>query len=280
MAATDLRPMTLGEVLDRTFTLYRERFLLFVGIVALPDLLLLVFKFGALLLENGNLKGLRPGEPSPALIGGILASAGLLIVLTFILVGIAQAATIWAVSEIYLGRPASVRSAYSNSAGRVLAVLGTIFLVGLATGVGFIFLIIPGIYVACRLAVTIPVVMVEQESPVAAMERSWQLTEDNAGQMFLLLLLVFVISYAVNMVFQFPVIFFTIAATIAKHPLSMGVTVYSYIAEFIGQVLAGPIGTISASLMYYNLRVRKEGFDIQHLFSSLGGAPVTETPGI
>jgi hypothetical protein len=58
------------------------------------------------------------------------------------------------------------------------------------------------------------------------------------------------------------------------------VTVYSYIAEFLGQVLAGPVGTISASLMYYNLRVQKEGFDLQHLFSSLGGTPVTETPGI
>ena len=34
-----------------------------------------------------------------------------------------------------------------------------------------------------------------------------------------------------------------------------------------------PIGTIAFSLMYYNLRVRKEAFDIQHLVASLGTNP-------
>ena len=40
MAKIDLRPMTLGEVLDRTFSLYKENFWLFAGIVAIPCLLL------------------------------------------------------------------------------------------------------------------------------------------------------------------------------------------------------------------------------------------------
>jgi hypothetical protein len=42
------------------------------------------------------------------------------------------------------------------------------------------------------------------------------------------------------------------------------------LASFIAQVLAAPIGTIAFSLMYYNLRVRKEAFDVQHLMASLG----------
>jgi uncharacterized membrane protein YeaQ/YmgE (transglycosylase-associated protein family) len=93
--------------------------------------------------------------------------------------------------------------------------------------------------------------------------------------------LVWVISYAVAMLLQLPVFFFAFTAAMAKQELSMGVTAYSYIAEFIAQVLAGPVGTISASLMYYNLRVQKEGFDIQHLLSSLGGAaPATQPQGI
>jgi len=36
MAALDLRPLSLGELLDRTFFLYRRHFLLFVGIAAIP----------------------------------------------------------------------------------------------------------------------------------------------------------------------------------------------------------------------------------------------------
>lgn len=278
MAGIDLRPMTLGEVLDRTFTLYRERFLLFAGISALPYLVLMLFKFGFLAFQQTNLPNVKPGQ-MPGFLGGLIAGVFGTLMLTFILVGIAQAATIWAVSELYLGRETSVRAAYSNSKGRVLIVLLTILLAGLATGVAFIFLIIPGIYVACRLAVAIPVVIVEHESPTTAMERSWQLTEGHVGQMFLLLVLVWVIGYAVGMLFQLPVFFFAFTAAMAKQQISVGVTAYSYVAEFVSQVLAGPVGTISASLMYYNLRVQKEGFDIQHLLSTLGGtpsAPVTE----
>ncbi|MGD0956950.1 MAG: hypothetical protein ABR953_08975 [Candidatus Acidiferrales bacterium] len=41
MADLDLRPLSLGEILDRTFSLYRRNFLLFLGITALPHLLIL-----------------------------------------------------------------------------------------------------------------------------------------------------------------------------------------------------------------------------------------------
>jgi hypothetical protein len=47
---------------------------------------------------------------------------------------------------------------------------------------------------------------------------------------------------------------------------------------FVSQVLVGPIGTIAFSLMYYNLRVRKEAFDIQHLMASLGTSGPPNAP--
>jgi hypothetical protein len=50
------------------------------------------------------------------------------------------------------------------------------------------------------------------------------------------------------------------------------VQVLQHLGAFVSQVLAGPIGTIAFSLMYYNLRVRKEAFDIQHLMSSMDAA--------
>jgi len=44
MAELDLRPLSIGEILDRTFTLYRRYFLLFVGISAIPQILVLAFR--------------------------------------------------------------------------------------------------------------------------------------------------------------------------------------------------------------------------------------------
>jgi len=272
--------MTLGEVLDRTFTLYRENFLLFAGITALPYLLMLVFRFGVLLIERGKIAGTTPNLASPGMVGGILLGAVGGAFLLLLMTGIAHAATITAVSDLYLGRPTSVRDAYSRAKGSILTVIAILVMSGLATLVGFLLLIIPGIYLACRLAISVPVAIVEKESPVASMERSMELTKGYAGQMFLLLLLVGVLGWVVGMLFQFPAMFFTFTAVMAKQQPSIGVTAYTYVAEFVSQVLVGPIGTISASLMYYNLRVRKEGFDIQHLLSSLDSVPRPLSPGI
>jgi hypothetical protein len=273
MANVDLRPMTLGEVLDRTFSLYREHFLLFVGIAALPNLVMLLFRFGFLLFVRGAATGGAPTLASPGALGGFLGGAIVSGIFMLVLVGISQAATISAVSSLFLGQEISVADSYSRAKGHIMGIIVIMILSGLATMIGFIFLIIPGVYLACRLAVSVPVSVVENESPVPSMERSMELTKDYTGQVFLLLLLVVVLSYVVAIMFQFPVMFFAISAAVAKHQVSMGVTVYSYLAEFVSQVLVGPIGTISAALMYYNLRVRKEGFDIQHLMNSLGTVP-------
>ena len=60
----DLRPLTLGELLDRSFSLYRRHFWLFVGIMALPSLLGLAF--GLLVaLFNPQPAGRDRSRPSP-----------------------------------------------------------------------------------------------------------------------------------------------------------------------------------------------------------------------
>jgi hypothetical protein len=284
MANVDLRPMSLGEVLDRTFTLYREHFLLFAGIMALPYLFVLILEFGFLLIGTSTFK--PTATFSSGLIGGIILGAAGFSVLWLVLFGVAQAATIWAVSELYLGRPASVREAYLSSKGRVWTVILITVMVSLATvlvgGIFFFLLFTPGIYLGCRLALAVSVAIVEKESAVSSMERSMELTKGYFWQIFLLLLLVGTLSYAVSMMLQLPVLFLTISAAIAKRPVSAEVATYQYIAGFISQTVVGPIGTISAALMYYNLRVRKEGFDIQHLMSSLASAPrpLADPPGI
>jgi hypothetical protein len=287
MATADLRPMSLGEVLDRTFTIYRQNFLLFAGIMALPSLVILLFEFAALLAGGSKLNRASPADLSAGVIGGAITGVLFFAAVGMVLFGIAQAATIWAVSELYLGRAASVREAYLNSKSRVWTVILVTIMVAVATIVvgGFFFFLLftPGIYLACRLALSVSVAIVEKESAVTSMERSIELTKGNFWQIFLLLLLVGVLSYTVSMVLQLPVFFAAISAAMARRPVSASVSIYQYIAGFISQTLVGPIGTISVALMYYNLRVRKEGFDIQHLMNSLNSSaprPLADPPGI
>jgi phage-related holin len=251
--------------------------------MALPYILVLLFRFVLLLFTRASITTSAPQLPTSGMVGGfILGGIGAAIVFLLV-VGVVQAATVSAVSELYLGRDTSVMEAFAQSKGSILIVVAIMLMSGIATFVGCLFLIIPGIYLACRLAVSVPVAIVEKESPVASMERSMELTKGFAMQVFLLLLLVFVVSWIVGMLIQAPVMIFAFKAALAKQQPSIGVMAYSYVAEFISQVLVGPIGTISAALMYYNLRVRKEGFDIQHLMNSLGSAvprPLADPTGI
>ncbi len=269
MPVADLRPMTLGEVLDRTFRLYKTHFWLFAGIMSFPFLVLFFFNVGIGWFTTSETAALRAGQmQSPGTV--LAAGAGgvfLVMILTFVLTGIGEAVTVFAVSDIYLGRPVSIRGAFARVRGHVLQVLGTIFLTALAIGAGFILFVIPGIILTCRLGLAVPAAMLEDIWPGTALSRSMELTKSFAMQMFLIFLLTFILAAAVTSLFTVP--FVVVAAMRAPQGLPFGMIVLQDAAGFIGQVIAAPVQTIAFSLMYYNLRVRKEGFDIEHLMGSL-----------
>src|SRR5208337_3187254 len=107
-----------------------------------------------------------------------------------------QGGTVFAVSELYLGRTTTIGQSMGRVRGELGSLFGVVFLSGLVTGVAFLLLIIPGIYVACRLCVCIPAALLENLGPREALERSFGLTKDNVGRAFLILLLYFAILYA------------------------------------------------------------------------------------
>lgn len=282
MADVDLRPMTLGEVLDRTFKLYKNNFWLFAGIAALPPLALMGIQVINSWMQSEALRATQtPGRvPGGSLSTLMSAFSGMMLFLIvyFVLLGYSQAATVFAVSDLYLGQSASIGGSYKKVGAKAFRVLLILFLMYLAVGVGLLFLIIPGIIILCRMAISVPASMLENTKSIRSIERSMELTKGYAGQIFLIFLLMTVLSYAMAVVFELP---FTLAQADAlkiHQTLSIGMQFLQYLCAFIAQVLVGPIGMIALSLMYYNLRVRKEAFDIQHLMASLGTSPAPSAP--
>jgi hypothetical protein len=274
MADADLRPMSLGEVLDRTFNLYKTHFWLFAGITALPFLVLLLINVLAAAVETAKLTGIHwprmSAGSSGAMVAGAVIGAVLFGILYLFLLGAAQAATVFAVSDLYLQRTPTLRDCYKRVGAKAFRVIVILLLVPLMVGVGFICLVVPGFILLARTAIAVPVSMLEDSSPVRSVERSMQLTKGHALQVLVIFLMVWVIASVVAMVFQFPLMFFVLNAVRTHHAVSFGVLFLQHLCEFVSQVLAAPIGTIAFSLMYYNLRVRKEAFDIQHLMTSMG----------
>lgn len=268
MNEVDLRPMTLGEVLDRTFKLYKSNFWLFAGITAMPLLVSLVINIGAagMGINQKNLAGSIAA--SPGMLFSVIGGGLLFLVIYLFLLGAAQAATVFAVSDLYLGRTPSLRESYRRVGGKALRVISILIIAGLMVGFGFLLLVIPGIILLCRTALAVPASMLEDSKSIRSIERSMNLTKGFSGQIFIIFLMVWVLSWVVAMIFDAPFSYFATA----QHATSFGILTLQYLSSFIAQVLIGPIGTIAFSLMYYNLRVRKEAFDIQHLMASLGTA--------
>lgn len=267
---TELRPLGLGELLDRTFFLYRKYFLMFVGIVALPYLVLLAFQLVGVALQPGRTLG---GT------GITLLWSLFTIVLALGALAISQGATVIAVSHVHLGRRVSIGDAFAGIKGRVLYLALIMLGYWIGIGVGFVLLIVPGIILALMWALTIPVAVLEDKGLRDSVERSAELTKGHRGRVFMVYLLFLILFYAVYMAWELPILGFI--GVSARRGHLAGVPVWFLVVvpvmSFLTQSLVAPLLTIALSLLYYDERVRKEAFDLQHMMTTLDepqGGPV------
>ncbi|HYB62101.1 MAG TPA: hypothetical protein VEH50_11565 [Methylomirabilota bacterium] len=306
MSNLDLRPLSLGEILDRTFTLYRRNFLLFVGIVGLPYLLMLAMELvQTFLLLPGNLPvGETTGPqqppfsaPTTTTIASTVVFYAAFIVVAILVYLLAQGASVFAVSELYLGHTTTIRKSFQQMRGQMLRLFATVFLyfvllaacftvamvpffliVGAAAAfgrTGAIFAVIlaillffggifASIYLVCRFILVIPATLLEDAGPVTALRRSFALTRKNAGRAFLIILISVAITGAAAGVLMIPPYIGMLISLINHHFGMIRIWMALFqVGSFIGQALAGPILIIATAVFYFDLRVRKEALDLQ-----------------
>lgn len=256
-----LRPLSLGLLLDETFDLYRRNLLLFLGISAIPNGALLLI----LILFDKTLGTIWDGI-------GIVGYLGVLFTTVVIVLvpSIVTAATTFAVSDVYLERPTSIRSCFSRVSGRMLKVLAVSFIVGLIVGLGMLLCLAPGIYCAGVYGVAIPAVVLENITVRQSLPRSSRLTQNLIGRVIIMYFLTGIFSgimnYALNagLLRLWPII----------HPHLVHLTRLNLrdISSVLSTTLFGPISAIGLTLLYYDLRVRKEAFDLDQMMALMGGA--------
>lgn len=254
----DLRPLSLGEILDRTFTLYRRNFLLFVGVTAIPQLLVLAFNIAQVMLTGSKTHKVVSG--SFVAVGIAVALVGFIIYVVAYL--FAHGGTVYAVSELYLGRSTSIDACLQRMRGQAGILFGVLMLQGLAVIAGMILLILPGIYAACRLITCVPAALLENLGPSESLSRSFALTKDNAGRSFVIYCLYLGLFYAAFLLFVGPFLI-AIAMSVKNPDLTRIWMGFMQLGSFFAATLITPIFTIATAVFYYDLRVRKEAFDLQ-----------------
>ncbi len=273
-----IRAMSVGEIIDGAFAVYRQHFatLFGIGVVCVGPPTLLYF--GTLAIT-----------PLTSL-WTVLTVCAVLLYSVGSLIG--TGATVWGVSEAFLGRKPELGSALRFAAGKAVRVLvaglAKWLIIGIASMVAWVvvvliipvlgasvlsaFLVIAGavaalwvmVFLAAGYAVVTPSVVLE-ELPHApdALGRSWLLTKGAKRKAV-------GVGVIVMLLITAPVV-----ATGALSALIPGMLLLWETIGTLGQVLLYPVFSCALTLLYYDLRVRKEAFDLEHLSRQLAitGAP-------
>jgi membrane-anchored glycerophosphoryl diester phosphodiesterase (GDPDase) len=128
-------------------------------------------------------------------------------------------------------------------------------LVGLATLLGLIVFIIPGIYIGVRLVVSIQALVVEGKQGTEAMRRSWDLVGGHWWHAAFTVVLAGLLTEVVN--------------AVITAPFSAGAWFVQGVAAAIATTVTLPFGALVGVLLYLDLRARNERLDLDTLKTDL-----------
>jgi hypothetical protein len=245
--------MTVGDVLSRGLKLLFARLGLFYGIMLLVELPVLALQLAM----------------PDFMVNGLGALVLLLPALVFQTIG--TGAMIRVIMQEYLGRPVSFGEAFQFALGRFGGLLGTSILVGLFVFLGGLACLIPGIYLGVIYSLSSQVVIVEDRVGMNALGRSQALVEGHFwrvfGTLFLLGLCGGVAGAVVGGLASLALPYQEIvrsaspfgAVRVGNYPNFAITTVITTLVQIFFQTYTG----ICTTLLYFDLRNRKEAFDLE-----------------
>ena len=296
--APQLKQLGVGDIVDRVFALYRARPLLFLALAAVPYLVLVLAITGLTLAFAASFARLAdwatqlaeagPNTTNlvPPSLGNITAFVIVIVLLAVVILSAQSAALVDAMAQGYLGRRITLGQAFSDGLRAAPSVIGAgllVFLLLIAFWAllivvavisqqalvvfGVVLLALGGsVYIASSALVAPVVATVERVGPATALRRSWSLSEGNRwriiGLQLLLLILNGVISALLSTVF--------VTAFISDITTR---TIVQQLANLVANVAWAPVQWGTFAVLYYDLRVRREAFDLQFAAEALPRQP-------
>ncbi|MBW3668867.1 MAG: hypothetical protein KY443_06600 [Actinobacteria bacterium] len=278
MDAAGLRPLGIGEMLDVAIKLYRRRFGTLVRAVAVvigPIYGLLVIVQLSLIPTQDDIAAIESTDPvtgMPEFDWGILWAfvAGALVfgLAYFLASQLATAASFRVVSAGYLGEDVEWRDSLRFAVGRLRSLVWLSFLLAVFIGVGFLLCIVPGVYLFGAYAVAVPVLLLEELRGRAAMKRSRALVSGRwwpvVAVIFLGMLLAQIVSSVLTGIFTIP---------LGSADNEVASILGNAVGSTLSAVVVTPFTAAVTTVVYFDLRVRKEGFDLELLAREVGVAP-------
>ncbi len=224
------RRVEVGEVLSKTWSLFVWNVVELVSVVAVIYSPYILY----VLIRGGSVHRIEASLP---------------FLLAVILSPIATAATTWVVLQRWLNRRVSVAEAVQHGLANLGTYVGVGVVAGLAIAAGLLLLVVPGVVVACMLAVAAPAVVVERGDVRAALQRSVDLTRDHRMEIFWTLLVIGLAGGAVGFALRLVLGAFGLDDT----------RVGALFSHVLLQVVFQAFTSVAAVVIYVTLRGIKEG---------------------
>ena len=247
MSELVLRPRTPSELVDTAFQVFRRDPALFVAGAALiyvPWLLIRV------ILDIGINPDVMPdlSQFPVIVIGGIAVYT------------LAGGVTAVMASDVYLGRQPDLGRAFREVATHIVPLVVTMIITTLFIVFGLLLLLLPALYPIARFFATRQVILLENGGVGRALSRSSELSLGTKRHILNTLILVGLLTLAISIGAGF--VTSMIGSHLVQQVVSTAVSAMIY-----------PMFGITETLLYYDVRIRKEGFDIEYLASSFEQAP-------
>lgn len=302
-ARDGLRPLDLGDVLDGMFRITRrhwQAFAIALSVVVVPLALLSSIALfeanagGSSSLFNAFQDSVAPtaAPPDAASVARVLASTLLSGLGTLLLTPLIYGISVQVAARGYREGDVEPMPAVRAAASRYPSLLGVLFfatvaILGLLTvlpivfgallsnsglegpagifGVGLVILVgfVAAVIVAIRLSLTIPAVMVEGAGTFDALRRSNELVRGGTPRMFGILLVVGIVVSIISFVVSLPFELVLLSGS------TVGVVVATA-GSIVSSLLTYSLMAVAIVLLYFDRRVRTEGYDLSELARELG----------
>ena len=285
MPAPALRPLSIGEILDASVKVYKRNARTLIGLAAVVVVPVQLISMAILLNTVGNGDEVPGTFPKFSGLGSTHTvhpiHTGASVGSTFavdILGGLANllvtAACVKAVSDTYLDQPTSIRASLRFVTRRLGALVWMDILLGIGLALAFVALIVPGIWLYVAWAVAIPALLIEGKRGTEALGRSRRLVHDRwwptAGVLLVVALLIGIVGGA----FSGALLAFLLSG---GHSAATKV-ILSRFTGGAAAILTRPLQAVVVTILYYDLRVRHEGYDVELLAGQLGIEPAALPP--
>ena len=279
----DLRPLSIAELFDRSFRLYRNNFVTFLGIVVLTQLPLVLFQIALAALADTS-ADLNRTLFMDQLVGTAAVASIIAAILSLIFTQVGAAALTKAISDSYLGRQINFWDAFQRIGGTwftliFATIVAGLVLVGLAIPIallanipciGFIIGIVGFIYLFAVGSILIslipPVVVLEKVGVINSIKRAWTIGKLRFWWVFGYLILLGLLSL---LIIEGPTALLLVLFETALG--NTNIVLQTIVQQSAGLVLTAvflPIRLAAITLMYFDLRIRFEGFDLMVLASN------------